>query len=137
MPWFAGAWIVAWTWLLCASDVKYRRLPDALTLPPALVALCSCLVWPPVAAGLAWPALYLLVGRGGFGGGDVKLAVSLGVAVAAMRGVLGVLAAVAIAGACSMVLAWFTQSRRVAHGPSMLGGMWCVVAGPLLVSAAA
>lgn len=115
----------AWSFVLSANDVRVRRLPDPLTLPPAAVAVAACGWWPELGWGLAWPALYLLAGNG-IGGGDVKLAVSLGVVCASVAGPLGVIGALGLAGLNTVVLSRLTRERTVPHGPSMICAAWTV-----------
>src|SRR5699024_68996 len=77
----AAVWSVA----LIIYDVRQRRFPDFLTLPAAALALgwIGCTLQWHALWGLLRSALYLFLalasnGRG-MGGGDIKLAVSLGV----------------------------------------------------------
>ena len=95
---------VAWSAALAAFDLHSGRLPDALTLPAAVLALVASLAWPVAWWGWAWPALYLL-GGAGIGGGDIKLAAPLGVAVAVCAGPVAVLAAVGTASLLSLAAA--------------------------------
>lgn len=122
--------LLLWAARLTVTDLATRRLPDALTIPPALAALAAAAVWDPsvLAAGLGWPVLYLLTGllTGGVGGGDIKLAVPLGILAAACAGAGGVLAAVAVAGVLSTLTAW--RAGDTAHGPAMLVGCGAVCA---------
>lgn len=114
----------SWTFALCGFDIARRRLPDGLTVPPAvagvvatLLALplgCLSLVW-----ALLWPGVYLMGGQG-IGGGDIKLAVSLGVVCAAVGGATAVLLAIGISGLLTVVVAGLVGQRTVPHGPSML-----------------
>ncbi|MGW4248675.1 prepilin peptidase, partial [Nocardia sp. NPDC004722] len=81
--------LALWCAALSACDLRARRLPDALTLPGAVVVLAYGF-----AAGAALPALfgaalltlpYLavhLAHPAALGAGDVKLAVGLGAATA-------------------------------------------------------
>lgn len=117
--WLSWCGIAVWGGVLALHDVRYRRLPDALTLPPALAAVLACAVQPMLLLGLVWPALYLVAGRG-VGGGDVKLAAPLGVVCSAVGGFVAVLAAIVLAGAFTVLAAVLTRQRAVAHGPSML-----------------
>ena len=119
----AGGVVLAWTALLCAYDIRERRLPDALTVPPAVAATGACLFHPPLAWGLMWPAWYLLVGRG-IGGGDIKLAAPLGVACAAAGGPFGVIAGFGLSGLLTLGVAGVFGRRSVPHGPSMLCALW-------------
>jgi len=121
----AGVVFLGWSALLGAYDIRERRLPDPLIVPPAVAAAIACVWHPPLAWGLVWPALYLLVGRG-IGGGDVKLAVPLGVACAAVGGPFGVVAAIGLSGLLSVAVAVVAGMRAVPHGPSMLGAGWAL-----------
>lgn len=118
----AIAVLVFWAVLLTVVDLTVRRLPDALTLPPALSALGVSAMYDPSAlvAGLVWPGLYLLTAllTRGIGGGDLKLAVPLGVLAGATAGLIGVLSAVALAGVLSSASAW--RAGHTPHGPAML-----------------
>ncbi|SDS00659.1 prepilin peptidase [Corynebacterium timonense] len=126
---FLCACAVLWSTALACVDVTQRRLPDALTLPAGALALAWCVVRPVGLWGLVWPVLYLLPARG-IGGGDVKLAVSLGVAVACTAGPVWVLVAVAAASALTLAAAALTRSAAVAHGPAMLAAAWvCALMG--------
>ncbi len=109
-------------------DRIHARLPNTLTLPAILMAL---LLFPSAWwGGLLWGVSYGLAWwrNWGIGGGDVKLAVSLGV-IAAAQGVL-VLPWV-IAGAALLTLIDATLQHfqllpsalargRVPHGPGMV-----------------
>lgn len=115
---------IVWTAALCFFDITRRRLPDILTLPAAAVALGVCAVYPVGLYGLVWPAGYSLLGRG-IGGGDIKLALPLGVGVAvAGGGVFAVLCAVLLASVFTLLALLIRGEERVAHGPSMLTAAW-------------
>lgn len=126
-----GIWGIAvaaaWSVVLALIDVAFHRLPNTLTVPAAAAALVACAMRPPWAWGLAWPGAYLCLGRG-IGGGDIKLAVPLGVAVCAMAGPLGVIGAVGLSGLLTGLSAAVMGRRRVAHGPAMLASTWIVAA---------
>lgn len=130
------------TWFavpLVAADLARRRLPDVLTLPayPALgIAVTFAAVTGPGSALLGRAALGIAVFGGAhllvraispsaMGGGDVKLAGSLG-------GVLGALGwaalalTVTLAATVTAVLAIVTRSRHAAHGPGLLAATWLV-----------
>ena len=111
--------LVAWGCALCIFDVRYKRLPNFLTLPAAAVSL---LWFSP--AGLVWPGLYvaLAIGTktGSVGGGDVKLAVPLGMLTAHAFGVMGVLGAMMGASLGTVVWGLVTRDKAPPHGPGML-----------------
>ncbi|WP_175934895.1 prepilin peptidase [Corynebacterium sp. Marseille-P4321] len=123
-----GATSLCWAVVLVYYDITSRRLPNPLTAPPALAAVVACVVWPSLSPGLVWPAAYLVSGRG-IGGGDVKLAVPLGVACAAAGGYFAVLMAVALSGAFTLLFAALNRRKAIAHGPSMLAATAVVIAG--------
>jgi leader peptidase (prepilin peptidase) / N-methyltransferase len=137
---------------LAAIDLKVQRLPDKLTLPayPAILALLGAAAlighhgWPLARAGLGCLALggtYLLLGLirpGGIGGGDIKLAGLVGLALgwlgwqvllggAALGFVLAALAALALLAARRITL-----RSHISFGPFMIGGAMLVLlaAGP-------
>ncbi|EEI16706.1 prepilin peptidase [Corynebacterium lipophiloflavum] len=120
-----GAAALGWSVALAYFDHTRLRLPDWLTLPGVIVALGACWVNPCALWGLLWPSAYLVAGPG-VGGGDVKLAVPLGVACALLAGVGAVLAALLAASLFTLVAAGITRRRRLAHGPSMLAAAWLV-----------
>lgn len=120
-----------WAGWLIHSDLTARRLADGLTLPPAAVGTSVTVALDPALAlvGLLWPALYLSTGllTRGVGGGDLKLAVPLGMLSAAVAGTAGVLCAIALASAISTVTA--LRYRETPHGPAMLGSCTAVILG--------
>lgn len=120
-----SAWLVA----LSAFDIRYRRLPNLLTVSGAVVILAAAAVTGHGAAAvLGAAALFTvyagvhLVAPAAMGAGDVKLAAGLG----ALTGVFGadvwVLAAVgaslltAVAAVCLRLIG---SAPIVPHGPSM------------------
>ena len=119
-----GALIVLVVWCVAVVhvDERWRRIPDSLTLPALVGAVAGALLSNPLVllGGVAWAGLYL-VGRG-IGGGDVKLAVPLGIVAAAAGGIGAVLLAVAVAGAVTAVRGLLCRGP-VPHGPSMLVGV--------------
>ncbi|AQQ15347.1 hypothetical protein CGLAU_06925 [Corynebacterium glaucum] len=117
-----GLWSIA----LALFDVHFRRLPNTLTLPAGALALVTCAFHPLALWGWVWPAGYLVIGRG-IGGGDIKLAVPLGVAVAWVAGLAGVISAVGLSGLLTVLLSWLLDARPLPHGPSMLAAAWVVV----------
>lgn len=126
----AATVIVGWAVALVLADERRHHLPDLLTLPAALGALAGALLTEPAVAlgGVAWAALHV-PGRG-IGGGDVKLAMSLGTLAAAAGGVGAVILAVLTASAVSVGRGVVTRVKVVPHGPSMLvGALIAVVSG--------
>ncbi|WP_280468111.1 A24 family peptidase [Nocardia cyriacigeorgica] len=92
-----GAWCIA----LSVSDIRSRRLPDALTGPGAVVIFLYAVATGRTSAAAAGAALltlaYLvvhLISPVAFGAGDVKLAVGLGAAAGMSGGQAWVWAAV-------------------------------------------
>lgn len=132
----AAVIIIWWVAVLVFHDEARRRLPDHLTLPAALGAVLGASLTEPalILGGVGWAGIYLfsaLAGRG-IGGGDVKLAMSLGVLAAAAGGAGGVLVAAVIASAVTVARGAGSQGggghgKAVPHGPSMLGGTLVVI----------
>lgn len=119
---------VSWSLTLCWFDITRRRLPNALTVPPALAGVVATLValavgQPQIVGALLWPGIYLASGRG-VGGGDIKLAVPLGVVCAAVGGLPAVLLAIGLSGLVTGYFAAVSGSRTMPHGPSMLAAAW-------------
>lgn len=121
--------VVIWAAVLSVIDVRERRLPNALTVPGAVVVLTAATICDRGPAALAGAAalggLYLLIhliAPAGMGGGDVKLAVALGALTGALGASVWFLAALgaplltAIIGTVGAVV---HRGRAVPHGPSM------------------
>jgi leader peptidase (prepilin peptidase)/N-methyltransferase len=141
-PWLPALLGLAWLGVAASLvDLRHSRLPNALTLPAAVVAPLLLL---PLGVGAVGRGLLggcvAVIGYGAvhlarpaaLGLGDVKLAASLGMVLgAASWGALFVAAAlaavgtavVAVAGAC---LARLSRRAAVPHGPSMLAASWLV-----------
>ncbi|MGV0834591.1 prepilin peptidase [Mycolicibacterium thermoresistibile] len=121
--------VLAWLTALTIYDIRWRRLPNYLTLPGAVVVLAAAAV-----TGHGLPALFGALGLAGaylmvhllapaaMGGGDVKLAVGVG----ALTGAFGVevwtvaaLAAPLLTAALGIVVLLRNAERTVPHGPSM------------------
>lgn len=120
-----GLAVLVWMVALSVVDICERRLPNALTLPGAVVVVAVAAVCGrglPAAVGAATLAgAYLvvhLVKPAAMGAGDVKLAIGLG----ALTGAFGVDAwALAAVGAPLLTAVWglIGRLRSVPHGPSM------------------
>jgi leader peptidase (prepilin peptidase)/N-methyltransferase len=132
--------------LLGGADLIARRLPDALTLPlyPLVAVLLGAaaigaadteLLSRAAAGALLWAGGYgvvRLLTPSALGGGDVKLAGSLGALTAATSWpglLLAVLAASALTAAVAAPARMFGYSE-VPHGPAMLAAAWLVVLHP-------
>ena len=120
----ALAWLVA----LTVYDVRQRRLPNALTLPGAVVVLIAAALagrgTSALLGAIALAALYLavhLASPAAMGAGDVKLALGIG----ALTGAFGVDAWVLAAVTAPLLTALWgivtlrTGDATVPHGPSM------------------
>ncbi|HEY6422041.1 MAG TPA: A24 family peptidase [Pseudonocardiaceae bacterium] len=145
--WWPVPLVLAWAGvLLGAADLLARRLPDALTLPayPVVTLLLGAAavgagdsgpLARAVAGALLWAGGYAavrLLAPGALGGGDVKLAGSLGALTAATSwpGML-----LAVLGATALTAAVAGPARilghcAVPHGPAMLAAAWLVVLHP-------
>lgn len=137
----AVAWSVALVWW----DVNHMRLPDWLTLPAGAIALAGCALEPQGLWGLIWPGIYLLMAfaiPSGVGGGDIKLALPLGIVVAWAGGPVAVLATIVAASLLTVVVVVVAGTaaqgtaggsieaghgpRELSHGPAMLAAAWLV-----------
>jgi len=144
--------------VLTVIDLRWRRLPDPLTLPAypaaALLLAAGALAVPgggrrflSALAGLAaaWLffALLALIHPGGLGWGDVKLSGVLGLylgwlgAAALLAGLLGAFVLAAVAGLGLMAAGKATRKSHIPFGPFMLASAIAVIAGSGLVPALA
>jgi len=144
--------------VLTLTDLRWRRLPDPLTLPayPAAAALLAAgaLAIPggtrhflSALAGLAvaWLFFALLAGihPAGLGGGDVKLSGVLGLylgwlgASAVAAGLLGAFVLAALAGLGLIAAGRATRKTQIPFGPFMLASAIAVIAASGLVPALA
>lgn len=145
-PWWWLPVPLALGWLgvlLTITDLAQHRLPDVLTLPAypvtaVLLVVAGCgssdqeFVWRAAAGVVLWAGGYAavrLVAPSALGGGDVKLAGTLGALTAAVSW-SGLLLAMTVATVLTAVAAAAAAAfgrRDVAHGPAMLGSAWLVV----------
>jgi leader peptidase (prepilin peptidase) / N-methyltransferase len=121
---------LAWLAALTVYDVWQRRLPNALTLPGAVIVLaasaCTGRGFAAVLGALVLATLYLvvhLIAPAAMGAGDVKLALGIGALTGAFGVDVWVLAAVAapLLTALWGIIALSSGSTEatVPHGPSM------------------
>ena len=121
--------VIAWAAALSVTDIRRRRLPNALTLPGAVAILAGAAAVgsaiPALLGGLVLAGLYLLVHLAdptGIGAGDVKLALGLG-ALTGTYGFpvwfLGALGAALLTVVVGVVAILRHHSTCVPHGPSM------------------
>jgi leader peptidase (prepilin peptidase) / N-methyltransferase len=121
--------VLVWMAVLSAFDVTQRRLPNALTLPGAVVILTGAAIAGHGSAALtgaaALFAVYLvvhLVSPAAMGAGDVKLAIGLGAVTGCFGAEMWFLAALAAPLLTAVIgilarLGW--SAKAVPHGPSM------------------
>jgi leader peptidase (prepilin peptidase)/N-methyltransferase len=142
-----GAYLAALV-LLLATDLDQRLLPDVITLPAIPFALVFSLAGLnplvpasalPLAAlvAIAVPALLLLIsipfGKGAFGGGDVKLLLSVGLMAGPFRMMSGVVWGILLAGlvlVVLLVLRRITLKTYVPFGPFLIAGAVWGMLGP-------
>ncbi len=129
VPALACGAVLVWSATLIRIDVRQRRLPNALTLPGAVVILVAAASFgrglPSLAGAASLAGIYLivhLVAPHAMGAGDVKLALALGALTGAFGSAVWALAALgaplltAITGTVSAVRG---RGTTVPHGPSM------------------
>jgi leader peptidase (prepilin peptidase)/N-methyltransferase len=134
---------------LSSIDLELRRLPNPIVLlafvagvvmivPATLIAQRPELLVSAGVGAVASLAFYLLlavVGRGGMGMGDVKLAGVLGLYLGALGweqlavGVLAAFVTGAIAGAITLVARRSLRDRSLPFGPWMFVGAWIGIIG--------
>lgn len=145
--WWPVPLVLGWAGvLLGGADLVARRLPDALTLPayPVVAVLLgvaavgagdSALMVRALGGAVLWAGGYAavrLIAPGALGGGDVKLAGSVG-ALTAAASWPGLLLAVLAASALTAAVAGFARIcgyADVPHGSAMLAAAWLVVLYP-------
>ncbi|MUM18448.1 prepilin peptidase [Mycobacterium sp. CBMA271] len=129
MNYGVGAAVLCWMAALSYFDIRYRRLPNWLTLAAAVVVVVVAVVGRdlPMAEGaMALTALYLiahLISPQAMGAGDVKLAFGLG----GLSGAFGLdawfiaaIGAPLLTGLVGLVvMAFGRRGTSVPHGPSM------------------
>jgi leader peptidase (prepilin peptidase)/N-methyltransferase len=121
--------VLLWAAALTVFDVRYRRLPNALTLPGAAAVLAVAVGCgrglPALAGALGLAALYLIVHLAipaGLGAGDVKLALGVGGLTGAFGPdvwLLAALGAPVLTAVLAAVIAVWNRTVTVPHGPSM------------------
>lgn len=155
--WVLGAYLfyVGMSVALFITDIDHKRIPNRITYPGtplgvlllALGALADGVVsWMPRALGGA--AVYTLlfglvyvIARGGFGFGDVKLAVSLGLFAAFLgwnRLFLAGMATAAVGGVVALAAVVGGRAgakTEIPYGPPMILGTWiAIIWGPQLLT---
>lgn len=115
--------------MLSVYDLRQRRLPNALTLPGAVLILAVATVAgrgvPALLGAAALSLLYLavhLIDPAALGAGDVKLAVGLGALTGAFGAevwLLAALGAVLLTAVAGVVVLAARGGRTLPHGPSM------------------
>ena len=122
--------------VLAVIDIESRRIPNAIVLPALALAVASAWAWPErgAAEGLAGEAVALApmwvvfwMSRGGFGGGDVKMAALVGAVAGYPAALTALLVATGSAGIGAVVLlAVRSEGRRATlpYGPFLALGGW-------------
>lgn len=121
--------VALWMVVLSGYDIRWRRLPNWLTLPGAAAVMAGAQIagrgLPAVLGAAALAGLYLLVhavAPGGMGAGDVKLALGLGGLAGCFGAAVWFLAAVGaplLTVLLAVTLAPVRRGGPVPHGPSM------------------
>ena len=136
------AWLVLGVLVVAgsATDLVARRLPDAVTVPGAVLALVALVplgtghlvagLVGAVVLGGAFAAVHLAA-PGALGAGDVKLAPALGAPLAAASWG-GLVAAPVLAAVGVLVLVLAGGARRVPYGPPLLGATWLTLAATVI-----
>lgn len=141
-----AAWLPVWLVLGAlvvagsATDLVARRLPNAVTVPAAVLGLAALVplgtghlvagLVGAVVLGGAFAAVHL-VAPGALGAGDVKVAPALGAPLAAASWD-GLVAAPVLAAVGVLVLVLAGGARRVPYGPPLLGATWLTLAATVI-----
>jgi leader peptidase (prepilin peptidase)/N-methyltransferase len=144
----AYLWFVGVTVALVLTDLDHKRIPNRILYPGTIAAVALLAIgaaaesdlpglWRALGGGAGYFGFLLiiaLVARGGFGFGDVKLALLLGTFTAFRSwGALfvGVFAAFVVGGLVSTVLLIAGRARRsdaIPFGPSLVAGAYLAIA---------
>lgn len=149
--WVLPAYLLwaAMTVVLLVTDLDHKRIPNRITYPGTPVAVLLLAVGAladgtiarlprSLAGGLIYSAVLLVVfvaARGGFGFGDVKLAVPLGVFATYPGWGQLVVAGFTTAALGGLVAIWAlvaggaTAKTEIPYGPPMIVGAWIAVVG--------
>jgi leader peptidase (prepilin peptidase) / N-methyltransferase len=125
----AGVCVLAWLTALSVYDVRWRRLPNWLTIPGAAVILAAAAMHgrgiPAVIGAAALFSIYAavhLASATAMGAGDVKLAIGIGALTATFGGdvwLLATLGAPVLTAGLAVVTSLRRAEHTVPHGPSM------------------
>jgi leader peptidase (prepilin peptidase)/N-methyltransferase len=111
--------LAIWFLALSVCDVRTRRLPNALTVPAAVASLVGAAIHPAAAPGLIVGAgiYFVAFSLHACGGGDVKLAITVGALAGSAAAVLAV---IVLAHLLTVLPAAVTGTRRPQpHGPAL------------------
>jgi len=130
--------------LIAATDIRYRLVPDILTLPAIGLVLLASLLSPRIdevttllggALGFGLFAVVALLRPGDLGGGDVKLAAFIGLLFGFPYGLWALLVGVLAGGVASMALIFaqrWSRVRRIPYAPFLcLGAVVALLYNPL------
>jgi leader peptidase (prepilin peptidase) / N-methyltransferase len=121
--------VAVWLAALSVYDLRERRLPNALTLPGAVLIIAAATALgrgvPAMLGAAALAGLYLVVhlmDSAALGAGDVKLALGLGALTGAFGvevWLLGAVGAVLLTAVAGVVVLLAGGGSVLPHGPSM------------------
>lgn len=113
--------VLAWLLVLTGTDLRDRRLPNALTIPGVIAAAVAGVGEPSVTVAVAVAALpyFVAVLTGGCGAGDLKLAVVAGALAGDAPRAAVVVGLAALLTLVALVLRCRHGPRAVAHGPAL------------------
>ncbi|WP_299574547.1 A24 family peptidase [uncultured Williamsia sp.] len=128
-PLALAAPVVAWLLVLTGTDLRDRRLPNALTIPGVVAALGAALIHPTIGVAVAVAASPYLVAvlAGACGAGDLKLAVVAGALAGDAVRAGAVVALAALLTVVAVVVRCRAGPTAVAHGPAMAAALLVLV----------
>lgn len=140
--------LVGWTWQLSfmscgylilifslvvavGTDISHREIPDQISLGASVILFVLAVAgqnWPALIGGaVLFGFLYLIAvaSRGGMGGGDIKLALAIGLALGWQLGLVAIFVAFLVGGVLAIALMALGRARgkaQVPFGPFLAGG---------------
>lgn len=125
-----------------ATDFSHREIPDEVSLGAAASLALIALIftqWGNLLGGtLLFGILFLIAvaSRGGMGGGDIKLALTIGLSLGWRLGLLALALAVFIGGILAIfMLLWKQRKKEVPFAPFLAIGAWLAMFfGDVLIS---
>ncbi len=121
--------VLVWLLVLTGTDLRERRLPNALTMPGVVAVLGAVSTHPTIGVAVAVAASPYLVAvvTGACGAGDLKLAVVAGALAGDAVRAGAVVALAALLTVVAVILRCRHGPTAVAHGPALAAAVLVLV----------